>query len=236
MELTDIEVKSSEHRTVNSSRGIIRCPDLKVCSTEQIVDEMKDQAVTRYVGITDKNEERTDTLIITFDRPQLPKFVTVGYLHVPGTPYIPNHIRCHNCQKFGHGKSSCKMRTVCARCSESDHTDTHCHNLNKCAIARVNIWHHIWHPLKNAVNGKLKKAFWSLNLLKVYPLVKQENRSTNDHQINYSCCCTWTGLPRILFSFKQHSLGHYHSHLQLRSLLKLWCLLLPYLVLQTFQT
>jgi hypothetical protein len=47
--------------------------------------------------------------------------------------YIPNPLRCYNCQKFGHGKSTCSRKAVCAKCSQEGHTDTDCGNHQKCA-------------------------------------------------------------------------------------------------------
>ena len=34
------------HSSLNSSRGVIRCPDLRGCSEQEILDEMKSQGVT----------------------------------------------------------------------------------------------------------------------------------------------------------------------------------------------
>ena len=41
----NIPVKVSRHRTLNSKKGVIRCPDLKECSDEEILDELASQGI-----------------------------------------------------------------------------------------------------------------------------------------------------------------------------------------------
>lgn len=47
--------------------------------------------------------------------------------------YIPNPLRCFNCQKFGHGKSTCNRKAVCPRCGKEGHLETECHDTPHCA-------------------------------------------------------------------------------------------------------
>ncbi|GFS63577.1 putative RNA-directed DNA polymerase from transposon X-element [Trichonephila clavipes] len=44
--------------------------------------------------------------------------VKVAYLHCPVRPYIPNPLRCFQCQRFGHSKTTCRGQPTCARCAE----------------------------------------------------------------------------------------------------------------------
>ena len=61
--------------------------------------------------------------------------IKIGYLNVKVEVYIPNPLRCFNCQKYGHGKKFCKSAAVCARCGESHPNDANvqCTNPPKCA-------------------------------------------------------------------------------------------------------
>jgi hypothetical protein len=46
---------------------------------------------------------------------------------------VPNQLRCFNCQKFGHGRSTCNRPTVCAKCSKQGHHDSDCKEEPHCA-------------------------------------------------------------------------------------------------------
>ena len=103
----DIDVKASPHRSLNSSKGVIRDyqKDLLELSNEQIVDELASQGVTqvsRYILKKNGNEIRTNTLFITFNTPTPPERLVLGYYVVRVKPYVPNPLRCFQCQEFGH--------------------------------------------------------------------------------------------------------------------------------------
>ena len=59
-------------------------------------------------------------------------FGVESVIRTPVSIYIPNPLRCFNCQKYGHGKSSCKGRAVCAKCGECNHNSDSCTNELKC--------------------------------------------------------------------------------------------------------
>ena len=65
----DRPVKVSIHKTLNSSRGVIRCRDLADMSEVEILDEMIDQGVVGVNRVTLKKEGKvipTNTLFLTF--------------------------------------------------------------------------------------------------------------------------------------------------------------------------
>ena len=133
--LADVPVKVSPHRSLNSSKGVVRSRDLARCSKEEIISELKSQGVTDAVIISVKNgnERRvTNTVILSFSTPQPPQHVTAGYLRIPVAVYIPNPLRCYQCQKFGHGRLHCKGQQTCARCGETGHDDTQCQKAEHC--------------------------------------------------------------------------------------------------------
>ena len=61
----------------------------------------------------------TNTLFLTFNRPDMPKELRVGYLKVKVDLFVANPLRCFNCNKFGHTKpalqNNSKMSTVSER-------------------------------------------------------------------------------------------------------------------------
>ena len=98
-------------------------------TNEDICNELQNQNVTEVYRIQKRegdNKVPTDTFIVTFETSNLPKEVKIGYYNVKVELYIPNPRRCFNCQKFGHGKNTCKHSAVCAKCSESGHSYEDC--------------------------------------------------------------------------------------------------------------
>ncbi|GBM10219.1 hypothetical protein AVEN_177488-1 [Araneus ventricosus] len=47
-------------------------------------------------------------------------------------PYIPNPLRCFQCQHFGHSKASCRGTLTCSRCVEAGHENSNCTAPEKC--------------------------------------------------------------------------------------------------------
>lgn len=133
--LAGVQIKTSPHPTLNYSKGIIRTRELDDVDEEEITNELKTQGVTNVKRIIIKREERmikTNTYIITFNKPLLPERIQIGYLSVPVDLYIPNPLRCFNCQKYGHGFNSCKNKHICCNCGEEGHDKGSCEKPTKC--------------------------------------------------------------------------------------------------------
>ena len=137
--LADVPVKVSVHRTLNICKGVIRCRDVARCEQKEILDNLQSQGVIDAVVITlkpdtpDGERRRTNTVILSFNRPQPPQYITCGYLRVPVATFVPNPLRCFKCQKFGHGRQHCKAEEeVCSRCGESGHDYTNCSEKENC--------------------------------------------------------------------------------------------------------
>ncbi|GBO14066.1 hypothetical protein AVEN_231099-1 [Araneus ventricosus] len=47
-------------------------------------------------------------------------------------PYISSPLRCFQCQRFGHSKTSCRGTLTCARCAEVGHDSSHCTAAERC--------------------------------------------------------------------------------------------------------
>ena len=107
----DRPVRVSTRKTLISSRGVTRCRDLAGGSEAEIRYELKDQGVVGVSRVTLKKEGKvipTNTLFLTFGSPELPKEITVGYLKVKVTLFVPN--------KSGHTSQRCKVASMCQWC------------------------------------------------------------------------------------------------------------------------
>lgn len=89
-----------------------------------IATELREQGVTHVRRITLKRDDKiikTGTYILTFNLHDHPERILIGYLSVHVAKYIPNPLRCFNCQTFGHGSATCKNKSVCCTCGEDGH-------------------------------------------------------------------------------------------------------------------
>ncbi|XP_055951549.1 uncharacterized protein LOC129987612 [Argiope bruennichi] len=133
--LATIPITVSAHKSLNSSKGVITCGELYNVPIEIITKELSGQGVTQVRQITiRRNGELLNTkhYILTFNSPKLPESIKAGYINLPVRPYIPNPLRCFQCQRFGHAKSSCRGTLTCARCSEKGHDSQQCAESEKC--------------------------------------------------------------------------------------------------------
>ena len=135
---TNIKIKTYPHASLNSSKGVVRSSELSLCTLDEIKSYLKNQSVTDVRRITFKRNDQvisTDTYILTFGKPQIPNELKVGYNLIKVSPYIPNPLRCYNCQMFGHHEQKCTKSAVCKKCGESgsDHVELSCENQPKCA-------------------------------------------------------------------------------------------------------
>ena len=131
-----IPISVSPHYSLNTKKGVIRCPDINDCTDEEILEGLKDEGVIKLDRITvfrDGFRKQTGTFILTFQSQTLPKYIRVGYYRVPVSQFIPNPVRCYKCQKFGHTKFNCRKNEVYNKCGQEDHTDSQqCKNELKC--------------------------------------------------------------------------------------------------------
>ena len=97
------------HSSLNTSKGIIRCPALSRVTSDDIKEGMVDQGVTDVRRITvrrDGETKLTNTYVLTFNSPNLPSVVKIGFMQVKVDVYIPNPLRCYHCQVFGHHETN----------------------------------------------------------------------------------------------------------------------------------
>ncbi|GFU72741.1 uncharacterized protein TNCV_194281 [Trichonephila clavipes] len=133
--MAHIDITVVPHNTLNYSRGVISAADLLNVSTEEIKENMVDQKVCEVRRITIRRDGQvlnTKHLILTFSTPELPQSVKAAYLHCSVRPYIPNPLRCFQCQRFGHSKTVCRGQPTCSRCAEVGHDSADCKAKERC--------------------------------------------------------------------------------------------------------
>ena len=136
----EIPAKCYPHTSLNTSRGIIRCPDLAGVTEEDIVSNLATQNVTaarRIIIFRDNVKRSTNTIVLTIRTSILPKILKVGYLKVPVDIYIPNPLQCYACFKYGHHEIKCRLYggdELCRRCGVTGvtHDESRCTNDVKC--------------------------------------------------------------------------------------------------------
>ena len=136
-EIAGIPVKVSPHRTLNTSKGVIRTQEIKNTTNEELKTQLKRQGVSDARIITIKKNGDTiklNTAVLTFNFPKPPADIKVGFELCPIQLYIPHPLRCFKCQQFGHHQEGCKRERVCGRCGQStEHPDSSCTYPIKCA-------------------------------------------------------------------------------------------------------
>ena len=83
----------------------------------EIKTELQEQGVVEVHRVTVKRDTKkvpTNTLFLT-------KEITVGYLKVKVALFVPNPMRCFNCNKSGHTSQRCKVAAKCPGCGKDKH-------------------------------------------------------------------------------------------------------------------
>ncbi|GBN04952.1 hypothetical protein AVEN_183218-1 [Araneus ventricosus] len=140
--LSKIPVSVGPHRSLNFSKGVISSGELFNDETYVILYKLSSQGVTEVRRITIKKDGvifKTKHLVLIFRSSKLPQFIKAGYIRYAIRPYIPNPLRCFQCQRLGHAKASCLGTLTCARCVELGHDDTDCKGEVKCVNCKGKI-------------------------------------------------------------------------------------------------
>ncbi|KAI8125585.1 hypothetical protein CVS40_4245 [Lucilia cuprina] len=114
-----IPVRFSLHKTLNTVQGRIFSRKLIDISQEDLLTSLKEQKVIDVRKITKKENNNivaTGAAIITFDMIYRPDVLKLGWERVPVDEYIPNPMKCINCQRLGHTKKWCKNVEQCKEC------------------------------------------------------------------------------------------------------------------------
>ena len=179
----NIKVSVSEHKTLNSSKGIIKDRALKGETEEDILNYLKPQGVIAVKRFKIKKEYSlvdTNTILLTFNSAILPANLKIFYRIIPVELYIPNPLRCFNCQRFGHHESNCSEDpgSVCERCGKGnhDHHTSQCQNQIKCRncgkdhLPKSNLCE-MWKKEKEIIKIKITKNITYPEARKLFELI-----------------------------------------------------------------
>ncbi|XP_049302934.1 uncharacterized protein LOC125776092 [Bactrocera dorsalis] len=123
------------HESLNNIKGTVYAPFLNNIPEEEIVSELKAQHVTsvyKFNRIIDGTPKPTGVVLITFDLYTLPSKLSISWNTVKVREYIPNPMRCKNCQLLGHTVKHCKNQTICINCNFPPHSPNNC-SRSQCA-------------------------------------------------------------------------------------------------------
>ena len=132
----DQEVVITAHGSLNTSRGIVRCREFRDCDEAEVLNALSGQsviAVNRFNVRRNGKTEAITTFVLTSDLPTISSAVKAAYMEFLVEMYFPNSLRCYQCQIFGHGKSTCNRKQVCAICAQEGLMDSDCTNAPHCA-------------------------------------------------------------------------------------------------------
>uniref|UniRef100_W8BG04 Nucleic-acid-binding protein from transposon X-element n=2 Tax=Ceratitis capitata TaxID=7213 RepID=W8BG04_CERCA len=136
---SNIKIHITIHPSLNFSKGVIYCNDLRNIPEKEILQELAPQNVHEVKKIYKKKDNQlleTGLIIITFTTTLLPTKINVGYLKVPIRPYIPPPMRCKNCWKYNHLAKFCKNTKICPNCANNYHLNDEikeeCKEAKKC--------------------------------------------------------------------------------------------------------
>ena len=123
---SNINIKVSEHPTLNNVKGVVFCPDLNYMEKEHIIENLKDQNVVDIKRMKAKNKingeiEDSSLYTVIFSTATMPEYINIGYYKISVGPYIPPPLRCMNCLHFGHISVVCKANKKCSNCGENYH-------------------------------------------------------------------------------------------------------------------
>ena len=122
-------VSITMHNQLNISKGIVYAPWLITVPETEIVLEMGVQNVTevyKFTKIFDGRPKPTGLMLFTFNTYQPPETVEIGWTNVKVSEYVPNPMRCKNCQILGHTKKRCNNNPMCHICNLPPHIETTC--------------------------------------------------------------------------------------------------------------
>ena len=186
----NMKVSVSEHRTLNTSKGIIKDRTLKGETEKDICEYLKSQgviAVKRFTIKKDHEVIETNTLLLTFNSITVPKTLRIFYQFVPVDIYVPNPLRCFNCQRFGHHESDCPIDycSVCETCGTGGfhHLASACPNPVKCVncglnhLSRSNVCE-VWKKEKEIMKIKVTRNLTYLEARKIVEHTPETTFST----------------------------------------------------------
>jgi hypothetical protein len=119
-----------EHRTLNSTRGVVRSAGFGHSTMEELKESLLDQGVTdiRRMSVREGSKIiQTDTYFITFNRITRPASLRLDWYSVRVSEYKEKPQFCFNCQKFSHVSKYCRQEApTCVVCGVIGHSGANC--------------------------------------------------------------------------------------------------------------
>ncbi|XP_017476144.1 PREDICTED: uncharacterized protein LOC108366308, partial [Rhagoletis zephyria] len=115
-----VPVKITSHKYLNSTQGRIFSRNIIKLSEEELMEGLACQKVIeirKIMKLTNNVATPTGAAIVTFNLIRRPEKINLGWERVTVQEYIPNPMRCRNCQKLGHTKNTCKNIQLCKQCA-----------------------------------------------------------------------------------------------------------------------
>lgn len=158
----EIKVEITEHKSLNSSRGVIYARDLFGTPEEEILNELRCKQVIKVEKImkkTDNELKETGLIILTFNTSSPPTTIQVGYENARVNPYIPLPLKCKKCLRFGHHINNCNNAQLCTTCSKEQHTDPEENEICSLAASCINCIEHKKDTTNHSPNNKTCPIF-----------------------------------------------------------------------------
>ena len=170
------------HSSLNISKGIICCPALSRVTSDDIKEGMVEQGVTDVRRITVRRDgvtELTNTYVLTFNSPNLPTVVKIGFMQVKADVYISNPLLCYHCQVFGHHENKCGRHAATAVSLNIVHHLACVTNQPNVSTAQGIILQ----TQSNAHNGRKRRKFSKLNVKTIYHFLMLVSKTSNFTQV-----------------------------------------------------
>lgn len=177
----DIEVDTTEHKSLNFVRGIFYSNELRGMPEEEIQSELSKQNVCKANKILKKvNNDLVETglIIVTFNSITLPAEFKVGYEITELKPYIPLPLKCKNCLRYGHLAKKCDKNKTCAKCSNDYHVIEELGEVCTLDPTCINCREHNLPDIKHSHNNKSCPVFLKEKEIQTIITIEKVNKKT----------------------------------------------------------
>ena len=145
------KIECTLHRSLNYTKGTIFAPCLNNVADDEIVSELASQSVVsvyKFTKLVDGKQIPSGVVLLSFDLYILPEKIDVSWYPAKVREYIPNPMRCKNCQLLGHTTKRCNNPTACVNCYLPPHPELQSCTRTFCANCAEN------HPASSRVCKK----------------------------------------------------------------------------------
>ena len=122
-------VTASPVTRLNPVEGTIHTPPLAYLTEEELLEELRDQAVVEVHRLRSRNGRPNPRLKLRFKLLELPPVLTAGYELFPVSEWVQAPLLCRRCGSYGHPASKCRNPEICLRwCGDGttkSETETH---------------------------------------------------------------------------------------------------------------